>query len=149
MVSSCITQVYKKLKHFYNLVLLRVMQTQSMFCFILVFTIHDAEHKMYRVHSVQGVNNKVKDCHEGDHHQLIPGTEVTTVMGSLFVVRETVEWPDHHSCRVHHCCQNVIDNHHHVEGDRQVGGQLCEGEQDYDDGKDKTQGIHSHTPLDS
>ena len=104
------------------------------------------EHKAYGVGSVQGVNNEVKDRHEGDHHQFIPGTEVATVAGSLIAI-EAVHRPDHHRCRVHHCCQNVEDDHQLVKWDWKRRGHLSKGEEDDDDGKDETQGVHGHAPL--
>lgn len=62
---------------------------------------------------------------------------------------ETIHWPDHHSCHIHHCCQNVIHDHQLVKGEWEKRGQLSEGEQDYEDGKDEAQGVHGHAPLHS
>lgn len=64
------------------------------------------EHKAYGVGSVQDVNNRVHDRHEGDHYQFIPVTARFT-----FIESETIKWPHHHSRHIHHCCQNVIADH--------------------------------------
>lgn len=70
---------------------------------------------------------------------------MATGTGSL-TGAEAIQWPDHHSCHIHHCCQNIIDDHQLFKGEWEKGGQLSEGEQDYEDGKDEAQGVHGHAP---
>lgn len=106
----------------------------------------DKENQTYRVDGVQCVNNKIENCHERDQHQFIPGTELTTVRRPV-IVPETVQRPNNHDGQIHHCCQNIVDDCYNVKGEWDTGGQISKAEQDYDDGKDETQGVHSDAPL--
>lgn len=104
------------------------------------------EHKAHRIDSVQDVNNTVEDCHGCDNHQFIPFRVSWLVVGCVLGV-EAIQWPDHHSCYIHHCCQNVVDDHQLFKGEWKKRGQPSEAEHNYGDGKDEAQAVDGHAPL--
>lgn len=70
------------------------------------------EHKANRVGTVQSVNKKVEDGHDGDHHPLVrSGTDGGVRLNGFGIAAKHVHWPDHHSRQIHQCCQNVVDDH--------------------------------------
>lgn len=111
----------------------------------IVLIVSETEHKEYRVGDVQDVDDTVQDCHHGDRHQFILGTD--SVMADIvYSSLQSIQWPHHHGCYVHRCCQDVIADHKHVEGEGEIRCQLCNSEHDYEDDEDEAQGVHRHTP---